>query len=358
MSGMYKFSNYRGGAGSQSPAARTYPSLSAFHLGRPPGWPKSTGHEHRLRRMLGDARAARLARQVLRRHMIGAVVETGITVLQGYKEAQPQSVLFFPPSSYVLQCDMGGSGTELSSLYSGPICMGGQHISGGNPPTADSPRVSEITPSVAPFPNGARHRGWARIAPAEAAPQLIPATPEVPAIAVPQTAPQPKRLFWPRFRTGRVRPRTSPAADPATMVQPEYVRFSVGRNGRFNVNYRRHDGTTAPRHRPPSRRERERKYRGPPWLMQPAYALTEAADFIDALYGALPDEYKLPYVEGRRIGMWDKLRQVIEHEDKIDIRDAFWAVKDNEVIDRMIGGIMSERPIMVGSGRPYFVYAH
>lgn len=298
-------------------------------------------------------------------------------------QAQPQDVLFSPPSSYEPICDIrgtGGSGSELSSLYAGNVCHLGQYIVSGYPVTAASEWVSEITPSTV-VPDGKLVAMWHRTAPATADPVLQPAVPYAP----PVLAPLPDLMDWP-LELPQIMPQIDPhSIKPETFTpDPKPVPYSVVPSLRENP-YRDpveqsqrgptpepnvpgitpgvpgvppifppvrpggpvkvHPPGTATDRRPPHRGEKERKLilslaPGHPVARGLGYA-TEGLDLIEAFYDALPE--KIRQREWARDGFTtpqDKLRVLYEQWDKLPPdywKDVLNNIIQNEVEDQIIG---------------------
>ena len=111
--------------------------------------------------------------------------------------------------------------------------------------------------------------------------------------------------------------------------------------------------------RKPGRGTKERKLRvqggigAAIWTL--ASTVTEAGDLIDALYDAIPAQYR----RGSHRTVQDRAKVVYRHADKIDLEAAGWNILFNEIQDRLIGqanrgidqrAIIGDRPIGVGTG--------
>lgn len=305
----------------------------------------------------------------------GDLLQIGLILLKRYQEAQDQTVLFHPSSAYSLVCDLGGSATELSSLYGGNVCNTGQYYSPGFVPTAESEWVSEwqvVDPNTA---SNICERVWHRTLPAEEAPEFVPAQPEVlpqfmpwpdefpdvqavPAVMpqldpatkpIGKPAPQPETLPWavlpyrqpnpwrdPVEQTERG-PKPEPALGPPVGEQPPpIVRPPLNPEFPGGKVVVRPPSFVIP-NRPPRKGEKEKKLAislpaGHP-VMQGIGAVTEGMDVIDAIYWAIPKKYRPKGFTNP----WDKARAIYDNADNIDWEKALENILKNEIEDQIIG---------------------
>lgn len=348
MARSYPWANHRGGAGSRA-APRPMPIL-AFG-GQPP---MTKGQVQGLLLLdLLNRREAKIARNVLKRHVAGKIAEVAIEGIAQY--LVPPGTALHPVGSYHLRCDIGGIGQFLSKTYAGDVCNTGQYIEqpGTNPPTADSLFVSECTPNdiSPPVPNGIVHRVWERDFPAFADPEFV-AEPVPEGLPVVQTVPVPKPLFYPRPGVRpRPTPRPNPLAPPELVPEfapplveyPPVVAWQVAPNGRMRP-------VNAPPHRisPPAPREREKKAGVVGGILTGISAVTEGFDVIDAVYGGLPDDIKPPGF----MSPYDKLKFAIDNWEMIDVKKAIGNMIINEAKDRLIAAF-GARGINPQTGLPF-----
>lgn len=295
--------------------------------------------------------------------------------------ARDSQTIFDPGSAYELLCHHPNfpSGHCLSGLYAVGFCFDSQYIHqcGEHVPTAATEYVTEIIPSVPPFPTGVVVRSWHRIAPANSPPVYIPARWEpIPA----KVAPMPMPLALPQ-----VIPALDPHSVPpgAPMVQPKPLPYRVVPHRLPNpyrdpVEQTQRGNVAAPSpatpqpvpvqpppivlppvnpvlpgggsvvvrppgykppFTPPGRGVKERKWIAAVASSSPlgriVNGVTEGADLVEAFYGALPD-----YLKGCRT-LQCKLAALYEHWDKVNMLQAIANIVANQVEDRIIGGVGS-----------------
>jgi len=100
----------------------------------------------------------------------------------------------------------------------------------------------------------------------------------------------------------------------------------------------------APPDAPPKGQDKERKMRAGPALARALRYLgvvTEAADAVDALYKALPREYRPKWKhtkhEKRNVSYREKLQALYDHWDKVPLDDAVYNLAYETVMDRLYG---------------------
>jgi hypothetical protein len=72
-------------------------------------------------------------------------------------------------------------------------------------------------------------------------------------------------------------------------------------------------------------------------LSKAFHGLTEAADLIDAIYEALPSQYRIKYRPGRPIRYDEKLKAIWDNLDKVDPLEAASNIAKNGIEDGAIG---------------------
>ena len=132
-----------------------------------------------------------------------------------------------------------------------------------------------------------------------------------------------------------------PAANAAPKVHP---RIDIDISGRVRV-----DPTPRPHQRrkpPPNVRERKVDMRVGGVAAAVIGFTTEGLDFINAVYKALPDQYKPGYyfVRGKWVkrwnaSQWQRMNALWRHWDKVDIGQAINEVAKNQIEDKIFGGI-------------------
>lgn len=112
-------------------------------------------------------------------------------------------------------------------------------------------------------------------------------------------------------------------------------------------------GTDPEDPRPPRPNEREKKMRAPAALraaLSAAYAATETADVIEALFDALPKHIQKTVPKTGRLGpgarlapgtpyasVSDKARHLYDNWEQLDVNEAAWNLLQNHVTDEIIG---------------------
>lgn len=153
---------------------------------------------------------------------------------------------------------------------------------------------------------------------------------------------RPRLRTKPRLRLGRIDlPLPNPATPkPAPGLEP-VVEHIFGRDGtvitRPGVHVRR----------PPTRGEKEKKGVGKATgalagLQALAYAGTEAADWIEAIWKSLPAKIRRKY--GKNPGYLVKFDAIMNNLKHVDLGKAFVNVLTNQVEDALIGGFMRKAP--------------
>lgn len=158
--------------------------------------------------------------------------------------------------------------------------------------------------------------------------------------AIPYRVPNPARDPREQPRRGpgpRPRPRLPTERDPmAPPVAGEPGPTIVVGPGTVT------EGNPAPgaRPHPPRRGEKEKKVRsGLPFLIRhPVNAATEAKDFIDAVWEAIPWKDRIAYHEGKKVPRADqKARALYDLFDKIDWEEAIENIVENQIEDFVFG---------------------
>lgn len=180
------------------------------------------------------------------------------------------------------------------------------------------------------------------------APRPEPWSPEWPDVGPrPQPRPQPRPRPRPR-PDANARPMSRPFAPGAVVVTPNVGPRPVAPKGP----------------QPPGPRTKERKGGLPPWaaaVWRGVGPITEAGDFIDSFYEALPRRTKIAEYNkrGRQPNPLEKLDIIYRNIGSLDLGKALGNVVANEVEDRAIGkfgkalgqaSANSGRPIGFGAG--------
>lgn len=185
-------------------------------------------------------------------------------------------------------------------------------------------------------------------------PETVPAVVPMPAIPpwfppewLPPLAPAPRPATRPATPT-RVQPhsptRRGPRPVPRPRPDPEFVPIRPARPGRPGptiVLTPGPDGKIKQDVRPPARqnprrrdpaKERKVKITMANGVMTVIGFLTETGDFIDAVWSALPEEFQT-----RKANQVERVQDLYDHFDKIDLEAALEAVALNQMEDMLIG---------------------
>jgi hypothetical protein len=140
-----------------------------------------------------------------------------------------------------------------------------------------------------------------------------------------------------RFRRGRAEP-LKPYEVPATITE---VVFAQQPTGNVSIRQNRVPASRgAHQRRPPGPREKETKWQGRTgaivgFMTRWGFAPTEALDFLDAIYQALPEHIQSdPRNHGNA---FKRARAVYENFDQLDMEQAAFNLSYNAVEDRLIG---------------------
>ncbi|QXP07813.1 MAG: hypothetical protein [Arizlama microvirus] len=274
------------------------------------------------------------------------------------------------------QICQGRPGTIRYTVTGGPFtgpatCLVNQSVAGfqtvGNPITNGIQGLRLLTQYSQSPERGDTYRWWMRPNDGPAywlAPQFWPNVAPYPwwnpaelPIGRPAGNPRPRPMYGPRpapnpemlpeTGIGRERataPRVWPRVDVAVTITP-------GRPPGLSVR-------PAARPKPPGRDVKERKFNGPGGAARLGYVLavsafdkvTEAQDFIDAVFEALPDSIQARYGDRPQ----DRVQAIWNHADQLDVAQAITNVLLNQAEDFIIGGsqgLAGDRLDSVGARR-------
>lgn len=148
--------------------------------------------------------------------------------------------------------------------------------------------------------------------------------PQTPGGKEPPTVEKPQ---WPDEKP-RKPPKEKPKPEPRG---PRGPGTSTWDNKKPGSEFRPNRGE---RDKPPGRKVKERKTKGPKWLLAILNGATEFSDFLRALYKALPKKYQRPGMSIR--GQWEA---VFDHLDEINLTAATRAVLRDQLEDFIYGGL-------------------
>lgn len=177
--------------------------------------------------------------------------------------------------------------------------------------------------------------------------------PAIDPFSLPINQPVPDRVALPWRLTPYLQPnpwrspheQTQRGPQPAVRSGPKvHPRIDIDMSGRVRV-----DPTPRPHQRrkpPPNVRERKIDMRIRGIAAAVIGFTTEGLDFINAIYKALPDQYKpgYYYVGGKWVkrwnaSQWQRMNALWRHWDKVDIGQAIKEVAANQLEDKIFGGI-------------------
>jgi len=183
--------------------------------------------------------------------------------------------------------------------------------------------------------------------PMNAKPDQAPAfTRPIPWSALPAAGAQPTTGHEAAYK-----PQLDPFAEPTAPYYPSQVpnewstSVTFSPQGRGAQSAPKTHNLRPPNSKPP-KNEKEAKHKLPTaaiGILKAVNALTEGIDFVDALYKALPSEYRPRYRntkhEMKSTNPLQRMEAVIKHGDKIDISDAINNLVENQIEDYVFGKI-------------------
>jgi len=198
-------------------------------------------------------------------------------------------------------------------------------------------------PAVALPPNPAITRRVTEN-PMNAKPDEAPAfTRPIPWSALPNTAPSTGREA--SYGEPDLKPLPSAPYAPSKVPNEWSVSISHAPQGQAVPSAPKTHTMAPPRSKPP-KRENEVKHKLPTSaikILKAVSAVTEAIDFVDALYKALPSEYRPRYRntmhEKRVTTPTERMEAVIKNAEKIDIYDAIDNLVENQIEDYVFGKV-------------------